>query len=138
MNERVKNFVWLIIIIVAFSIFSVARGGTSTYLDFGEDALTVSAPENYTYIVNYDDISGLELVDEFDPGTMISGGETRKYRWGNWKNDAWGEYVLCSSKRIDNALLVTHADGTTLALNYESEETTDALLGLITNLIEKY
>lgn len=136
MNERVKNFVWIVVVIAAFSIFSITRGGTYTYLDFGEEALTVSAPENYTYIINYDDITDLELVDEFDPGTMLSGGETRKYRWGSWKNDAWGEYVLCSSKRIDNALLVTNANGTTLALNYESEKTTEALLGLLTNLIE--
>lgn len=136
MNERVKNLVWIVIVIAAFSIFSVMRGGTSTYLDFGDEAVTLSAPENYSYVLNYDDITGLELVDEFDPGTMISGGETRRYRWGTWENDVWGQYTLCSSKRIDCALIVTLTSGETLVLNYESDKTTDALLGLFTDLAE--
>lgn len=136
MNERLKNLVWLIVIIAAFTIFSMARGGTSVYLDFGEEQLNVTAPENYTYTVDYDDIANMELIEEFDPGTMISGDETRKYRWGTWKNDTWGEYTLCASKKIDNALVISLSNGETLVINYESEDTTFSLLGLIDDLIE--
>ena len=75
------------------------------------------------------------MVDEFDPGTMISGGETRKLYWGTWKNDIWGEYTLCASKKIDNALLVTSSNGELLVLNYENEKTTEALLTLFSDLV---
>ena len=70
MSERLKNFIWLIVIVVAFMVFSNVRGGTSTYLDFGEDKLTVTAPENFNFSVNYDYVTNIELVNEFDPGTL--------------------------------------------------------------------
>lgn len=135
MNERLKNIIWLVVILAAFTIFSTARGGTSTTLDFGDDKLTVNAPENYTYVVGYDEISSVELVDQFEPGTMVSGGETRKYQWGTWKNEFWGEYTLCVSKQIDNALLISRSDGELLVLNYESDKTTETLLDLFHDLL---
>ena len=136
MNERLKNLIWLIVIVVAFAIFSTVRGGTSTYLDFSDDKITVTAPENFSYIAEYDEISSIELVDEFEPGTMISGGDTRKYQWGTWENQAYGEFTLCVSKRIDNALIISLANGETLVVNYESDQTTQALLDFINGLIE--
>lgn len=135
MSERLKNIIWLVVVLVAFTIFSTARGGTSTHLDFGEDKLTITAPENYTYDVEYDEIQNIEFVDEFEPGIMVSGGETRKYQWGTWKNELWGEYTLCVSKQIDNALLISHSDGELLVLNYESDKTTETLLDLFTDLL---
>lgn len=137
MSDRLKNFVWIIVVIVAFTVFSLLRGGTSTYFDFGEETLSITAPENYTYEVEYDEIVHLELVNEFEPGTLISGGETRKYQWGTWKNDTWGEYTLCASKQIDNALILSLSNGETLVLNYESEQTTDTLLELINDMIKE-
>lgn len=138
MSERLKNLIWLVVILAAFTIFSTARGGTSTTLDFGEDNLTVTAPENYTYVVDYDEINNIELVDKFESGAMVSGGETRKYQWGTWKNETWGEYTLCITKRIDNALLISHSDGELLVLNYESDKTTEALLELFNDLLVDY
>ena len=135
MRQGIKNILWFIIALVAFFAFSVLRGGTSMYLDFGEDAAVVTAPEHFSHTVNFDDITNLELVDDFDPGTMIAGGETRKLYWGTWKNDIWGEYTLCASKKIDNALLVTSSNGELLVLNYENEKTTEALLTLFSDLV---
>ena len=135
MSERLKNFIWLIIVVIAFSIFSSVRSGTYTYLDLDEDTLTVIAPKGFSYVVDYDDFTGIELIDEFEPGTMVSGGETRKYQWGTWNNELWGEYTLCVSKRIDNALLISHSDGKTLVLNYESSKTTESLLDLFSDLL---
>lgn len=136
MNERLKNMIWLIVVVVAFAIFSSVRGGTSTYLDFSDEKITVIAPENFSYVIGYEDIRNVELVDEIDPGTMLSGGETRKYQWGTWENQAYGEYTLCVSKRIDNALVFSLANGETLVVNYESDDTTQALLDLINDLIK--
>lgn len=135
MRQGIKNFLWIILVIVAFFAFSALRGGTTMYFDFGETAVVATAPEHFSHTVNYDDITNLELVDEFDPGTMISGGETRKLYWGTWKNDIWGEYTLCASKKIDNALLVTSSNGELLVLNYENEKTTEALLTLFSDLV---
>ena len=135
MSERLKNFIWLIIIVIAFSIFSAVRSGTHTYLDLDENTLTVIAPEGFSYVLDYDDFTGIELIDKFEPGTMVSGGDTRKYQWGTWENEIWGEYTLCVSKRIDNALLISHSDGETLVLNYESNKTTESLLVLFSDLM---
>lgn len=135
MNGRYKNLIWLVIILAAFTIYSFVSGGTSTYLSFEGDAITVTAPESYSYAVNYDDIADVTLVDEFDAGTAVSGSENRSYYWGAWENDVWGEYTLCASKKIDNALVITCTDGSRLVVNYESESTTASLLELVNELL---
>lgn len=135
MNGRYKNLIWLVVILAAFTIYSFASGGTSTYLSFEGDAITVTAPESYTHAVNYDDIADVSLVDEFDAGTAVSGSENRRYYWGTWENNVWGEYTLCASKKIDNALVITTTSGDHLVVNYESESTTASLLELVNELL---
>lgn len=135
MNERLKNFLWLIAVIVAFTIFSSVRGVSSVYLDFGDDSLTLTAPENYSRSIRYSDIDEIELIDQFESGSIISGGENRRHQWGTWENDTWGEYILCVSKKIDNALLIKYSGNQLLVLNYESEDTTASLLSLMQEII---
>lgn len=135
MNGRYKNLIWLVVILAAFTIYSVVSGGTSTYLSFEGDTMTVTAPESYSYAVSFDDIAEVEVVDEFDAGTAVTGSENRSYYWGGWENDIWGEYTLCASKKISNALVVTCTDGSRLVVNYESESTTASLLGLVNELL---
>lgn len=136
MAQRFKSTLWFITILVVFILVVWYRGGNNIYLDFGDSALTVTAPSNYTHTVSYDDVSTLELVELSDAGTAISGDENRKYRWGVWENDTWGQYTLCTAKEIDNAILVTTTRDELFVLNYENNETTVELLEMFTDLLE--
>ena len=136
MSERLKNFLWLVLILVVFGVVTFFRGSSSMYLDFDNDAITVSAPEGFVYGIPLENISDIELIEEFDAGTMITGNQNRKFIWGTWENDALGQYTLCVSKKIDNVILAKEANGNVLAFNYESNETTASLAEMIPALIE--
>lgn len=136
MSQRLKNLIWFIIIIAAFVIVTQLRGSSGIYLDFGDDVLTVSAPNDFSHTIPYDNIVKLELVELTNVGTAVSGDENRKYYWGTWENDTWGQYTLCASKKINNAILITTTNKDFLVFNYESKETTEAMLKMFTELLE--
>lgn len=135
MKRSTKNTLLLLLFLVAFTILSQLFGGTGVSPDFQEDALTVTGPEKYSFTVDYDRIAALELVELTDPGSPVSGEENRRYFWGVWENDAWGEYTVCAAKKIDAAILITTLDGERLAFNYTDDDTTSSILEMFTELL---
>ena len=136
MSERIKNFLWLVLVLVIFGIITFFRGSSSMYLDLEGNAITVTAPENFVYSVPFEDIADIELITGFESGTMITGSKNRKFLWGTWENETLGQFTLCASQKIDNAILVKEINGSILVFNYESSETTASLADMIPKLIE--
>ncbi|MGM9607181.1 MAG: PH domain-containing protein [Oscillospiraceae bacterium] len=136
MSGKAKNTIFLVLVLVVFTVGSWAVGGTSISPDFGDDALTFSGPQKFSFTVDYDQIADLELVELTDPGTMLSGGENRSYYWGSWENEAWGTYTLCAAKKIDTAILLTTRDGEYLVFNYQDGDTTQSMLQMFRDLLE--
>ncbi len=136
MSERLKNFLWLVLVLVIFGVITFFRGNSSMYLDFDDNSITVSAPKDFVYIVPFENISDIELIEEFDSGIMVNGNKNRNFLWGIWENDTLGQYTLCAYKKINNAIIVKETNGNILVFNYESEETTASLANMIPQLIE--
>lgn len=134
MTSKHKNliFVFLILAIVLFYIFSGGSVGIS--LDFGEEALILSAAD-YDWTIPYDQIGSLELTELPDTGTLIKGVEKRTLRCGTLENDAWGQYTLCIDPRIDSCIVVTMKNGDIYVLNCESSESTGQLHQMFTDLL---
>lgn len=139
MRKRSKknlNYYLPAILIAAVIIFTLIRGGSGMDMDFGDDTLVVSSPEEFSFSVDYDEISSTELVDFTDSGTMLSGGENSSYAWGVWENDAWGEYSMCVIKKLDTAILITTQDGERMVFNYESDDTTASLFQAFNEMLD--
>lgn len=135
MSTRAKNTIFLLLVLVVFTVGSWAMGGTGVTPDFGADALTVSGPKKFSFTVDYDQVADLELVELTDPGTLLSGGENRSYFWGSWENEAWGAYTLCASKKADTAIRLTTREGESLVFNYQDDDTTKSMLQMFTDLL---
>lgn len=137
MSSRSKNFIWILVVLVAFTGITLVRGGFENNINFGEDSLTLFGPEKYSYTVVYDDITAITLVDLTDlgTGTSVSGDENRNCKWGVYKNDLWNEYTLCISKKIENAIQLTLHNGDVVVFNLESAETTAAILDMFEELL---
>lgn len=134
MNRTLKTFLTVLAIAVAFLVLTRLFGDTSIGISFGDDAMTLTAPRQYSITVDYDDILTLELTDSFETGTQLSGGENRRYVWGEWEN-ADGRCLLCVSKKIDNAVVVTTVDGERVLFNYESADTTQGIHRMLLELL---
>lgn len=135
MKNRARNFLFLLLFLVGFTILMHFLGGAGVTPNFDEDALTVNGPEKFSFTVEYDHIARLELVQLTDAGELISGGENRSYYWGVWENSAWGQYTLCASKKVDTAILVTTRDNERLIFNYQNNDVTSDILDMFTELL---
>lgn len=135
MSSRLKNFLWIIVVLVAFTLITTFRGETGTNISFGDNTLELTGPEHFSYTLEYDKISSLSLVELSEPGQPVSGNSNRRCQWGTYKNDSWGEYTLCVTTKIENAIRITMQNGEVIVFNYESDETTRAILDMFNELL---
>lgn len=135
MSLKAKNTIVLVLVLAVFLVLTSIFGGTGMNVDFGDDSLTVTGPQKYSFTVDYDQIAKMELVELTDAGTMLSGGENRSYYWGTWENGAWGSYTLCAAKKPDTALCLTTTGGEHLVFNYQDDDTTASILQMFQELL---
>lgn len=135
MNSKSNTFLNIIIFLAALFLLNMFRGSSVTSVNFDDDALILGAPKDFSLTIEYDQIDTLELVEQFDPGTAVSGSENRKYRWGEWENDTWGQYALCTTKKIDTAICLTTLDGKIVVFNYESHDSTVSMHQMFIELL---
>lgn len=79
-------------------------------MDFGEDALTLSASD-YDWTIPYEQIKSLNLTTPPNTGRLIEGSEKRSLCCGIWENETWGEYILCINPKISQCIVVTMNNG---------------------------
>ncbi len=136
MKPLVKTFLVTVVIVAAYLLFSSIRGSTGTDIQFTGDSVQLSAPEKFTYSIDYKDIAAVELVEFWSDIDWTSlGRENRRYVWDLVKYDGNRTAVLCLTKKIDNAILIVNTDGTQVLFNYESEQTTTAIFEMLPNLL---
>lgn len=134
MNSKQKNLA-LVILILALVLFYVFSGGSvGISLDFGENALTLSASD-YDWLIPYDQIESLELTELTEAGSLIDGIEKRTLRCGTWENEIWGEYTLCTDPRIEKCIVIRMKSGDIYVLNYENSDSTAHLHQMFTDLL---
>ena len=134
MTLKQKNSIFAVVILAVVLFYVFSGGSVGVTLDFGEDALTVSA-SNYDWTVPYDQIAALELTELPDRGTCLQGTEKRRLCCGTWDNGIWGEYTLCVDPRIEPCIVVTLDNGSIYVLNYENPDSTEQLHQMFTALL---
>lgn len=135
MTPKQKNLVFIILILAVVLFYTFSGGSVGASLDFGEEALTLSA-SNYDWEIPYDQISALKLTGLPDTGTLIEGSEKKNLCCGTWENETWGEYILCINPKIDQCIIITTGDGSVYVLNYENAEATQQLHKMFTELLQ--
>lgn len=137
MNGKSKFLVNILVFVIAILFFSSFLG-QSVNVNFEEDELILSAPEDTSLTIAYGQIDTMELVETFDPGTALSGDENRKCRWGEWESDVWGRYTQYTLKKVAPVILLATSDGEIVVFNYESEEATTSMHQMFTELLAHY
>ena len=136
MKNSLKTLLTVIIVMAAFLLLSNLFGGLSIGINFGDDAFRVSASKDYSVSVNYDEIKSVELVTIAENhGEILSGGENRRFAWGQRKNENLGTYSLYISKKFDSAVKITTLDNTVIIFNYENEDTTTSIVPMFQELL---
>ena len=132
-SQKTRNALIALLIPVLILAYIFSGGSMGTSLDFGEDALTVSA-EKYDWAISYDQIISLELVENMNFGTLREGTEKRTLHYGSYENEQWGQYTLCIDPRIGSCIVIETKSGY-FVLNYENQESTQQLYTMFTELL---
>ena len=134
MESKQKNLIFIVLILVAVLFYTLSGGSVGVSLDFQEDALILSGAD-LDWNIPYAEIQSLELIQLSDMGNVVDGIEKRTLHCGLWKNEQWNEYTLCINPKLDRGIVLGMADGEIIVFNYESNQSTEELLTMFTNLL---
>ena len=113
-----------IAVFAALSMFMKPVRSTSCVAQEGR--LLVTGRSGYELPVIYEKVTIIEYREEIDFGTLIDGVDDGKEKSGRWKNDEFGQYLLCVNAKV-NPCIVLHTEEQTIVINYESQQSTQAL-----------
>lgn len=133
-----REFIIFIAIVVGFSLFSLRNRDSWITLNFGDDSMTLTGPDDAPFVVeiSYQDILSVQKVTSLDLGENLTGIDTEKCLFGTWKNDSYGEYTLCASPSVSDYIVLETDCGITV-FNYESEDMTEHLYTALAELIDE-
>lgn len=136
MNKYLKYLIYIVLFVVGVYLITKYVGDFSTSVQFGRtDSVTISGPEKTSVTVRYSDIESLELITVTDPGEVTDGGSGRRYYWGTWKNDAYGEYTMFVTKKASKAILIRTVSGKIIVFNQDDDVTTENMYSMFTELL---
>lgn len=123
-----RDLIVAIFILAAVTIFACFQQADGIGLQFGDDGIILTGPEEaeFTVEVKYADILSISEADGMDVGTNLSGICTKQCWYGRWRNDTFGEYTLCAQPFIGRYIVLETTKGVVVC-NYESKDTTRGL-----------
>ena len=92
----------------------------------------------YSLTIQYADIVSAELADLAEAGEEIRDSyDDEILRAGVWRNDTWGEYIICADLDTTNCIVVTINDGRTMVFSRKNEATNAELYQTLQTYLSK-
>ena len=126
-----------VLILAGYYLLFGARTSKVVSLNFTETEMNVSGPEGFVWECSLSDIEQITFTDHLDAGTCVNGSETKNYRIGRWRSDAYGDYQICGSTAIASYVVVTTRSQGIFLFNYETAANTEALYDSFVKMIEQ-
>lgn len=133
-----RDIVLALLVIAAVMIFQLVKPSETIQLQFGQDSMTLSSSDGEAFLaeVRYSDILSLTQTEELEAGTCLTGADTDRYRFGTWRNGAYGEYTLCVFPSVSQYIVVETRQGV-VVFNCEDAATTRSMYTAFAELLEE-
>ena len=125
-KAKYRNLLILLAIMITVTVVSFLRSENAVGFQWTETQMQFTDPGGSSHTILYKDILSLELAEDPDYGSCISGRKTSAWRYGTWENQDWGRYTLCANTSTGICIVLQTQDGT-FVLSYESDDITTAL-----------
>mgnify|MGYP003447706290 FL=1 len=129
---------------VMFILFMTAAMLAIAFYDSAEDIKVTIEPESvtikatgYTMNIPYEMIESMELADMPKEGTIISGKDDLVVRYGNWENEAWGEYFICADLDATKCIVAHLDDGRVFVFSRKSNQETETIFENLQSYVGK-
>ncbi|MGM9537772.1 MAG: hypothetical protein ACI3VN_05520 [Candidatus Onthomonas sp.] len=134
-RQRQRNLIFLILVLIGFTIYYVFNSSDTVALAVNDASLTVTGPDSYTFDLPFSEITSLELLSDVDYGSPSDGAETGSCAYGLWSNGTWGEYTLCVRTDCSAAIALNTESGAVFVINFESDSATESFYSAFTKLL---
>lgn len=125
--------IFLVVVAVAVILMMFYVGHVNASMD--EDGVTVDAFMVHEDIP-YDEITGIELVDDMDYGARVGGYAGADYLSGNFKNDDLGRYTLAVHKSTNLCIVVHRTSDSPVVFNLADNDSTRAFYETLSDAVE--
>lgn len=129
-----KHIIFAVVLIALMIVFAIRHANTLVRVDLDDTTCTITSAK-YTIKVDYAEIESAELVPFVEDGNekVANTFNDDLLRTGIWKNDTWGEYMMCSYLETEKCILLHLEDGTTVVFSHKSlKATTETYQQLLT------
>ncbi|MCI2048833.1 MAG: hypothetical protein LKJ76_03830 [Lachnospiraceae bacterium] len=122
-NPKVKLLITLLIWIAIIFCISYVRGNNSVAISWNGSGMSAKDPSGQTYQINFGDTDSMKLISVSDYGNAAGGSQNPSYRWGLWKNDAYGIYHIYAASKTDCCIVFSTNDGYVVVNQDTADET---------------
>ena len=110
--------------LMAVMLFFAMRQSDNVVKVYFEDTNVQVTSSKYSMSIQYADIRSAELTDLAEGGERIADAfDDDILRAGVWRNDTWGEYIICADLDTTNCIVVTINDGRTMVFSRKNDAT---------------
>jgi hypothetical protein len=100
-----------------------------------DDHLSLSHSSGDTFDLRFKDILSVTEIQDLNLGKYVSGTDTKRYRFGIWDNDKFGEYKLCIYANVTRYIVVKTSNNI-FVFNIESADATDSFYKAFQDLLQ--
>ena len=123
-----KHIIFAVVIIALMLGFAVVQSNNTVKATFEDDLIYVRSSK-FNMTIAYEDIDSVTLETLGDPGEKANedAWDDDIVRYGDWINDAWGEYTACIDPDTSNCVVVHLTDGRTLVFSRKNDSTNEEI-----------
>ncbi len=135
-KRMLSSLIVFAVIVIFVTISGLFNNNASIVSQVGDELIGISGSEE-SFFIYFDDISAVEMIDNLDPGTLLTGKSTNTVYTGTYRNDTYGEYQLYAYKTPGVFIVIHYTDGV-FVFNGYSEGTTEDIYQNLMTAIEEY
>lgn len=121
-----KHVVFVLVLMAAMLAIAFYDSAEDIKVTIEPESVTIKAT-GYTMNIPYEMIESMELADMPKEGTIISGKDDLVVRYGNWENEAWGEYFICADLDATKCIVAHLDDGRVFVFSRKSNQETETI-----------
>lgn len=131
-----KHVVFVLVLMAAMLAIAFYDSAEDIKVTIEPESVTIKAT-GYTMNIPYEMIESMELADMPKEGTIISGKDDLVVRYGNWENEAWGEYFICADLDATKCIVAHLDDGRVFVFSRKSNQETETIFENLQSYVGK-
>lgn len=131
-----KHVVFILVLMAAMLAIAFYDSAEDIKVTIEPESVTIKAT-GYTMNIPYEMIESMELADMPKEGKIISGKDDLVVRYGNWENEAWGEYFICADLDATKCIVAHLDDGRVFVFSRKSNQETETIFENLQSYVGK-